>query len=143
MVVLKSSKAIGTFLGLGTHVWLEINAEDGTKTTFSGSKIGSLLGAIKNYKRDFDKPAHRGFIEILAPEGVCDSDWDAAIIEAGDKIIEIWHKKLPFSGAFPDHVVKGNCCTIVNAIIKDAGGCIPRKRLWGFAPGMNVLRCDW
>lgn len=138
MVTLKSSKAIGSFLGTGTHVWLEINTQDGRKITFSGSKMGDMLGVIKNYKRDYDKPPHRGVIVIPPPEGVTENEWDDIIIEAGDRVRDSLHKKLSFSGPFPNHTVRGNCCTIVNAIIEVAGGCIPYKKLRGFTPGLKM-----
>lgn len=139
MVVLKSSKAEGSFLGLGTHVWLVVTDSNGEKTSFSGAKIEKRLGVIKNYKRDFDKLPRRGEIEILPPPGLSDEQWTAAVLVAGDDVIKSMHLKLRFSGFFPCGKIRGNCCMIAKKIIDTAGGVIPSNRhLYGLTPGLKI-----
>ena len=138
MVILKSSRAIGSTLGLGTHVWLEIELLGKERITYSGSKMGKVLGIIKNYKRDYDKPAHRGFVEIDAPHGFSQHEWDQAVLASAEHLIKTKHQQLVFDGNFPYRSGRGNCCTIATEIIETAGGCIPKKRLRGFTPGLKM-----
>jgi len=139
VVYLKSSKAIGSFLGLGTHVWLVIVSNDGEKTTFSGSRVGKLLGVIKNFKRDYDKLPHRGEVIISPPHTMTQEEWDMAILEAGDVIQSTMNKELRFSGFFPCVKNYGNCCTIAKRIIELAGGVVPASRNFrGFTPGLTI-----
>ncbi len=138
MVVLKSSKAIGSFLGVGTHVWLEVKDSQGVRHTFSGAKVYGKLRVFKDYKRDHDKPAHRGEILIPPPQGVSQSGWDTAVLQAGYQVIKEYDQRLKFSGPFPFLPSYGNCCTIVNAIVQTAGGAIPRKRIKGLAVGLGM-----
>ena len=137
MVRIKSSKAIGSFLGRGTHVWLEIITADGTKTTFSGAKGGTHLGVIKNYKKDYDRPSTRGTVVIPPPYGMSQDEWDTQIITAGDKIIEKLHKKYLYKGFLPYGKNRGNCCTIINAIVEEAGGQIPHQTIQGWTPSLG------
>lgn len=118
-------------------MWLEIISEDGTKTTFSGAKGGVHLGIIKNYKKDYDKPSTRGTIEIPPHDAFTQEMWDRKIIEAGDIIIEKFHKHYLYKGFLPFGKNRGNCCTVINAIIEEAGGKIPRQRIQGWTPSLG------
>ncbi len=139
MVVLKSSKAEGSFLGLGTHVWLVVIDSAGVKTTYSGAKVEKRLGVIKNFKRDFDKPPKRGQIEVPPPPGMSEEKWINAVLSAGEKVLAEMHLKLRFSGFFPCGKSRGNCCMIAKKIIDTAGGVIPTDRqIYGFTPGLKT-----
>lgn len=138
MVILKSHKAMGSFLGQGTHVWLEVLCPEGNKVTFSGAKAGRLLGIVENLKRDYDKPATRGSINIPPPKGFSNKEWATEVITAGRAIKWSMHKKLRYSGAFPDLSGYGNCATIAKLIIKKAGGKIPQFNPSGFTPRLNA-----
>ena len=137
MVILKSHKAFGSFLGRGTHVWLEIHPEEGEKITFSGAKAELLLGVVENLKKDYHKLATRGSVVIPAPIGMSCAEWAERVIEAGREVKITMNKELRFSGAFPNLPGRGNCCTIASLIIARAGGEIPRFSPSGFAPGLH------
>ena len=140
MVILRAAKAEGSFLGRGTHVWLVIEPQDGgEKVSFSGAKAWKRLSVFKNYKRDYDKLASRGEIEITAPDGVSEEEWDAKVCLAGDEILAEYHNRYAFSGIFPYGEKRANCCTILSLIIHRAGGVIPMGRIKGFVPGL--VRC--
>jgi len=137
MVILKSSKAEGSFLGFGTHVWLVVSLENGEKITFSGSKQNKRLAVIKNYKRDYDKVAARGQAEVPPPPNMSQKEWDEAVIQAGDNALDEFHLKLEFSGFFPCGESRGNCGTAAKYIIEYAGGSVPSyKAFLGFTPGL-------
>lgn len=136
MVIIKSHKAIGSFLGRGTHVWLEIHPAIGEKVTFSGAKVMRFLGVVENLKKDYHKLATRGSVEVSPPAGMACSEWAERVIEAGREIKLTMHKKLKFNGAFPSLSGHGNCCTIVSLIINRAGGKLPEFKPSGFAPGL-------
>ncbi len=136
MVILKSHKAMGSFLGRGTHVWLEIHPSEGEKVTFSGAKVTRLLGVIENLKKDYHKLATRGSVVIIPPAGVSCSEWAERVIEAGREVKQTMHKKLKFNSVFPSLSGHGNCCTIVNLIVDRAGGELPEFKPSGFAPGL-------
>ncbi|MFC4992167.1 hypothetical protein [Rubritalea tangerina] len=138
MVVLKSHKAFGSFLGRGTHVWLEIVREGGEKVTFSGAKVRRMLAVVENLKRDYDKESTRGAVVIPAPEGMGDAEWDALVIEAGRSVKASVDRRYRYSGLLHCLPDRGNCCTVVNLIIERAGGRIPRFRPQGVAPGLSV-----
>lgn len=142
MVVLKASVAEGSFLGRGTHVWLEITVGS-EKTSFSGSKSGRILRIYKNYRRDHDRHHERGIIIIPAPKHMTEIEWSKAVIEAGDDVIARLDKRYAFNGIWPRGKVKSeinraNCCTIVSLIIRQAGGSIPRAKLKGVVPGLWI-----
>jgi len=139
MVIIKAAKAEGSFLGFGTHVWIEVIDKDMVKTTFSGAKAGKHLAVFKNYKRDYDKEAKRGEISIPAPPTISENEWDKIVIQAGDFILNSKHMKLLFTGYFPCGKKRGNCCLIAKWIIAHAGGAIRSDRkLKGFTPGLIV-----
>ncbi len=140
MVIMKSHQAMGSFLGRGTHVWLEIHPAEGVKVTFSGAKVNKLLGVAENLKRDYHKTATRGEIIIQAPHGMDCNQWAQAVIAAGREVKHSMHKKLKYSGLFPSFSGYGNCCTIVALIIQQAGGEIPPFQPSGFAPGLSTLQ---
>ena len=130
-----------SFLGMGTHVWLVIIDKNGVKTTFSGSKVGKLLGVIKNFKKDYNKPPSRGQMIIPPPSDMGQEEWDKAIIDAGDTIHNLMHKKLRYSGFFPCGETRGNCGTAAKWIVDLAGGVIPPAiKFKGFTPGL-VIDC--
>jgi hypothetical protein len=137
MVILKSHKAFGSFLGRGTHVWLEVHPAEGEKVTFSGAKVERLLGIVENLKKDYHKQPTRGSVVIPAPVGVDCSEWANQVIDAGRELKDSMHKELEFSGLFPCLPGRGNCCTVVNLIISNAGGEIPEFCPSGFAPGLR------
>ena len=141
MVLIKSNKAVGSILGLGTHTWLEIT-HDGKKHTYSGSKgKNSILTVIKDYKRDFDRDADHGTLTIAPPNGVSPEEWAKKVTQSAEKILELMHKKYRFCGIFPYGQSKGlpraNCCTVLSRIIFEAGGEIPSGKLKGFTPGLK------
>lgn len=136
MVVLKSSQAKGSFLGMGTHVWLEVTSETSQRTTYSGSRLGRLLGVIKNLKKDYDRDALRGELIIPAPVNMTEHEWAEAVINAGESIREHYHKKLFFSWLFPSRKKAGNCCTVAKHIIEKAGGMIPEHHIKGVLFGL-------
>lgn len=137
MVTLKSHKAFGSFLGRGTHVWLEIESGRGTKITFSGANVQRKLRVAENLIKDFDKPSTRGSVVIPAPAGVSESEWAQRVVEAGREVKKSLQKKLKYSGFFPSLPGYGNCCTVVLDIVQRAGGEIPVFRPEGFAPGLR------
>lgn len=140
MVILKSHKAMGSFLGRGTHVWLEIHPPSGKKVTFSGTKVMRFLGVAENLKKDYHKRATRGFVVVSPPAGVSCSEWAERVIDAGREVKLTMHKKLKFNGAFPSLSGHGNCCTIVSLIVDRAGGELPEFRPSGFSPGLYLAR---
>lgn len=137
MVILKSHKAFGSFLGRGTHVWLEIHSAEGKKVTFSGAKLNGKLGIVENLKKDYDKPATRGSVVIRPPKGIAESDWAKHIIDVARNLKLEQHKVLRYDGLFPFLTGRGNCCTVVMDIIHRAGGCLPVFRPKGIAPGLG------
>lgn len=137
MVILKSHKAMGSFLGRGTHVWLEIHPSVGNKVTFSGAKVTMRLGIAENLKKDYHKLATRGSVVVSPPAGMSSSEWADRVIGAGRDVKLTLHKKLKFNGTFPFLSGHGNCCTIVNMIVDRAGGKLPPFNPSGFAPGLG------
>lgn len=137
MVILKSHKAFGSFLGRGTHVWLEVHPSNGEKVTFSGAKVNRLLGIVENLKRDYDKPATRGSVMITPPVGMSDDEWADHIVYTARVVKQERHKRLRYDGLFPFLTGRGNCCTVVLEIIKRAGGEMPVFRPKGVAPGLG------
>lgn len=138
MVILKSHKALGSFLGRGTHVWLEVHPEMGEKVTFSGAKVERMLAVVENLKKDYHKSPTRGSVVIPPPEGVECSEWARRVIEAGREVKDCMHKELGFTWLFPCLPGRGNCCTVVHLIIGKAGGEVPEFRPIGFAPGLRA-----
>jgi hypothetical protein len=138
MVILKSHKAFGSFLGRGTHVWLEVHPADGKKVTFSGAKIERLLGVVENLKKDYHKQPTRGSVVIPAPAGIGYLEWANRVIESGREVKDSMHKELGFSGLFPWLPGRGNCCSVAQLIITRAGGEIPEFRPSGVAPGLRT-----
>lgn len=141
MVIIKSNEAVGSFLGLGTHTWIEIS-HNGQKTTYSGSKRPmNILAVIKNYKRDYDREAKRGTLTVTPPEGISEEIWAQKVIESAENVLTAMHEKYCFSGLFPYGKSKGlqraNCCTVLSRIIREAGGKIPPGRIKGFTPGLK------
>ncbi len=144
MVVIKASKAEGSFLGRGTHVWLVIESE-GKKTSFSGARAGKILRVYKDYKRDHDRDCERGEIVIPAPakSGLSEEEWAEAVIAAGDVIMQRYDNHYAFSGIWPHGKARSgkqraNCANIINLIIAQAGGIIPKTKLKGFVPGLEM-----
>ena len=142
MVFIKANIAEGSFLGIGTHVWLEIIDHRGEKTTFSGSRNGKLLQVLRDYKRDFDRDAKHGLLEVSPPQGMSEKEWGAAVISAALKIQEEMHEGYAFNGVWPwgktrGGVPRSNCCWVVRNIIERAGGEIPNGRIKGVLPGLG------
>ena len=124
MVKIKANKAVGSILGLGSHTWLEI-LHDGEKLTYSGSKgKDNILHVLKNYKRDYDRDAARGEVEVAAPEAMSEAEWAGLVIASAEKVLMEMHQNYRFCGIFPYGKSKGlyraNCCTVLNRIIKGA-----------------------
>lgn len=138
MVTVKSSLAIGSFLKLGTHLWLEILDSDGTKTTFSGHHQRGKLAILKNYKKDFDRACTRGKLIIPPPTGIAEEDWDEMVIQAGDHLLESENKSLFFTSFFPNHRTRGNCSTVISRTIALAGRTIPKHRFFGIYAGLYL-----
>jgi len=141
MVFLKANKAEGSFLGRGTHVWLEILGGD-KKTTFSGSKCGKMLHVLRDYKRDYGRDHARGIIEIPAPSGSSDAEWREAVEAAALEVQNEMHDHYAFNGFWPwgkngDGIPRSNCCCVAQKIIERAGGEIPKERLRGVLPGLG------
>jgi len=142
MVVLKANKAEGSFLGRGTHVWLEVTNKAGQRITFSGAKNGIRLDVIKNYKRDYDRAHDRGFIEISPLAGMNEDEWDEAVLEAAIEVQKEMHGKYAFSGIRPwgknsSGISRSNCCCVAVNIIERAGGEIPKGKIKGVVPGLG------
>ena len=125
-----------SFLGLGTHVWIEVTTSKGERTTFSGYKFHKLLGIMENHKRDYDRESTRGSVVITPPQDICEEEWEARVIRSGKEIVERLDKTLKFNGVNPCGKRSGNCCTIARAIITRAGGDIPQCKFKGFSPGL-------
>lgn len=141
MVLIKTNKAEGSFLGLGTHTWLEVQLGD-EKITYSGSKAkDKLCAVIKNYKRDYDRDAAHGILEVTPPAGMSDKLWTEKVIASAENILTEMHLNYRFCGIFPWGKSKGypraNCCTVLNRIITEAGGTIPEGKIKGFTPGLR------
>ncbi len=142
MVLIKAHIAEGSFLGMGTHVWLEVIDGDGVKVTFSGSKAGGALHVIRDYKRDYDRAFKRGLLEVLAPDGLSDAEWSGVVIAAAEEVLDEMHGNYAFSGIWPwgrtrGGVPRSNCCAVVFRIIERAGGEVPRGRVKGVLPGLG------
>ncbi len=142
MVFLKANKAEGSFLGRGTHVWLEVRNEDGEKTTFSGAKSGKLLHVVTDYKRDYDRGHDRGILEILRPEGMDEKVWGEAVISAAEEVQAEMHGNFAFNGFWPwgetrSGMPRSNCCYVASEIIRRAGGEIPSGQIRGVLPGLG------
>jgi len=136
MVTIKAHKAYGSFLGRGTHVWIEVVRADQRKVTFSGANVDGVLAVAKNLPRDFDKIATRGSVVVEPPEGVSQDDWDEKIIESGVWFREHMSKSLTYTSFFPCRDGYGNCGTVVNEVVRRAGGKIPKFKPLGFSPGL-------
>jgi hypothetical protein len=142
MVVINANRAEGSFLGFGTHVWLEITNHLGEKITFSGARRGKFLHVIKNYKRDIERSPELGLLEISPPHGVSSQDWDERVISAALEILEEMHMVHIFNGVWPwgnsrSGLPRSNCCRVVKNIIDRAGGEIPNGRIKGVLPGLG------
>jgi len=142
MVLIKANLAEGSFLGFGTHVWLEIVSESGEKTTFSGSRSGKRLHVIRDYKRDYDRDAAHGMLEVKAPVGMSEQEWAERVIAVGEEILEEMHDGYAFNGVFPwgrtsAGVERANCCCVIRNIIERAGGEVPSGRIKGMQPGLG------
>ena len=128
---------MGSFLGKGTHVWLEVRLDQDSKVTFSGANVQRKLRIAENLKKDFDKPATRGSMLVPAPAGLSEREWAERVIEAGRETKKSLRKSINYSGIFPKFPGYGNCCTVVLEIVQKAGGTIPKFRPLGFAPGLK------
>lgn len=142
MVFLKANKAEGSFLGMGTHVWLEIIDGKGERTTFSGAKNGKLLHVIRDYKRDYDRGHDHGVLEILPPEGMSDEEWVEALMSSALEVQDEMHGKFAFSGVWPrgksfTGIPRSNCCCVAVRIVEGAGGKIPNGKIRGVLPGLG------
>lgn len=137
MVILKSHEAMGSFLGKGTHVWIEVHLENGEKVTFSGANVSRRLRLAENLKKDFDKPATRGSVVIPPPSGLSESEWARRVIEAAREVKRDLPESILYSGMFPKFPGFGNCCTVALEIVQRAGGAMPRFKPAGFAPGLS------
>ena len=142
MVFLKANKAEGSFLGRGTHVWLEIKNEKVGKVTFSGAKSGLLLHVYRDYKRDYDRGHDRGILEVKPPDTMTSEEWDEAVIAAACIVQEEVHGNFAFNGFFPwgktqDGILRSNCCVVARKIITKAGGVLPNGRIKGVLPGLD------
>lgn len=144
MVTLKSSRAMDSFLGLGTHIWIEVVSESGEKNTFSGYKSNKLLGIKENQQRDYDRESTRGSAIVTPPANMSQQQWDEQIIDSGRSILKQFDKTLLFNGINPCGKNSGNCCTIARAIITRAGGEMPKCKFKGFSPGLEGILhfCD-
>ncbi len=148
MVLLKANIAEGSFLGRGTHVWLEISNEKAGKTTFSGAKSGDLLHVYRDYKRDYDRAYERGLLEIRPPAGMNDKEWDDAVITASLEVQEEYHGNFAFNGLFPwgvnrEGIPRSNCCHVASEIIRRAGGILPKGKLRGVLPKLGRGMSDY
>ncbi len=142
MVILKANKAEGSFLGRGTHVWLEVTDAEGNKTTFSGVKNGRMLDVIRDYKRDYDRDAARGLLEISPPDHLTEDEWSMAVLSAAEEVLDEMHGNYAFNGIFPwgktsSGIPRSNCCCVAQNIIKRAGGEIPDDKIKGVLPGLG------
>jgi hypothetical protein len=142
MVFIKANLAEGSFLRLGTHVWLEITDHEGKKTTFSGSRSGNCLRVLRDYKRDYDRDAEHGLLDIFPPHGMSEKDWPDVVISAALKIQEEMNEGYAFNGVWPwgktlAGIPRSNCCGVVRNIIELAGGKIPNGRIKGVLPGLG------
>ncbi len=140
MVLIKANKAVGSFLGLGTHTWLEVQI-GGEKITYSGSKsTDKLLLVFKNYKRDYDRDAPLGILTVMPPKGMNEEEWAEKVIQSAENILDSMHQKYRFCGIFPygksKDLSRANCCTVLKRIITEAGGKMPQGKLKGFTPGL-------
>ena len=142
MVAIRANRAEGSFLGFGTHVWLEIIDHQGVKTTFSGARRGKFLHVLQNYKRDFDRGADHGLLEVPPPLGMSEQDWDELVISVALKIQEEMGQHHAFNGFWPwgktfRGAPRSNCCRVVKSIIKQAGGEMPNGKIKGVMPGLG------
>lgn len=142
MVFLKASKSVGSCFGMGTHVWLEITDQTGKKTTFSGSKNGSMLDVIRDYKRDYDREPIRGQLEISPPSGTAVEEWDEIVMNACTVVQDEMHGNYAFNGVWPwgkiaDGTARSNCCQVLNRIVERAGGEMPSGKIKGIMPGLG------
>lgn len=142
MVLVKANRAEGSFLGFGTHVWLEIIDQAGKRTTFSGSRNDKLLHVIRDYKRDYDRDAKHGLLEVEPPAGMSEGEWADAVISAAIEIQQEMHGGYAFNGFWPwgktrKGVPRSNCCWVVRKVIERAGGKLPNGRIKGVLPGLG------
>lgn len=123
-------------------MWLEIIDHAGVRTTFSGARNGKMLDVIRDYKRDFDREAARGLLEILPPAGMSEDEWADAVITASLEVQKKMHGNYAFNGTFPwgetsKGIPRSNCCQVVQRIMKIAGGEIPSGKIKGVLPGLG------
>lgn len=142
MVAIKANRAEGSFLGFGTHVWLEITNHQGEKTTFSGARNGKFLRVIKNYKRDSERSPDLGFLEVFPPDGMSEEDWAERVFNTALEIVYEMENGYAFNGVWPwgktrAGLPRSNCCRVVKIIIDRAGGEIPNGRIKGVLPGLG------
>ncbi len=143
MVIVKTSRAVGSFLGRGTHVWLEVYSADHQKIIFSGAKAGRLLGVVENLKKDYRKPSTRGDVVVPPPAGLTEQEWAREVIIAGRRVVRTMSRQMRYCGCLPNGRSRANCCTVVNVIIEEAGGVIPYFKIRGVAPGLHMVRESW
>ena len=142
MVLIKANLAEGSLFGMGTHVWLEIIDYNGEKTTFSGARNGKQLHVLRDYKRDYERDAQHGLLEISPPLGMDERKWDEAVISSALEIQKEMHKGYVFNGVWPwgktrAGIPRSNCCWVVRNIIERAGGKIPKGKIKGVLPGLG------
>ena len=142
MVFIKANLAEGSFLGLGTHIWLEIIDYKGDKTTFSGSRSGKLLHVLQDYKRDYERAADHGLLEVLPPRGMDEESWGEEVISSALEIQDEMHEGFAFNGVWPwgktlSGVPRSNCCVVVRNIVERAGGAVPDGKIKGVQPGLG------
>jgi hypothetical protein len=123
-------------------VWLEIIDFQGERTTFSGARRGKALLVIRDYKRDFDRGADHGLLEIPPPQGMSEKEWADKVISTALEIQAEMNEGFAFNGVWPwgitrAGVPRSNCCWVVRNIIERAGGVIPNGRIKGVLPGLG------
>jgi len=124
----------------GAHSWVVVVNKDG-KVTFSGTnEPGLKLGVIKNRESDYNRINGVTPVEIAAPKGMTEEQWDDAVIKSGDwQTQKSLKRNYDLLGGDRGYT-SGNCHVVTTQIIEGAGGEIPadiEKRVPGLIPGMN------
>jgi len=107
--------------GAGVHTYTKVTQSDGTETIFSSHKVDGNNQVSKNHSSDQANHMFIGKTTISPPEGMTQEQFDQAVLEQGQSLIE--SDSLEYS-AFPGDQGEGNCNTTTRNLINGAGSKI-------------------